>query len=511
MKSSFYLTTPLYYVNDKPHLGTAYATIMSDVLARYHRFFDEDVYFLTGTDEHGQKCQQAAEKAGLTPQQHCDQMVVNFERAWKDFNISYDVFYRTTAPTHKLAVQKSLQQLFDKGDIYSATYEGWYSVSEEIFYTEKDLVDGKSPTGREVTRVQEKNYFFKMSKYQQALIDHIEKNPTFIMPEAKKNEVLGFLRQPLGDLCISRPKARMSWGIEIPFDKDYVTYVWFDALLNYAVAVGFQQPDKQKDFEHWWNQAGAVHIIGKDILTTHAVYWSTMLLALDTKLPKTIFAHGWILNKSSEKMSKSFGDVVNPMDMKDKVGVDALRYYLTREIHFGNDAPFTVDLLLNRINTELANNLGNLWSRSSQLVEKFFEGRMPSIEPEDVENEPLAKHAVAVAEKLRADINKFQPSHALEHVVLLLNEANKYLEEKAPWKLAKTSLEEAGVVLRLVLEVVRISSILLEPTMPTKMLELQKRMALPEQANKWHAAQTLIGLTTGSQIQKGEPLFPRYE
>jgi len=333
----FYITTPIYYVNDRPHLGTAYCTLMADVLNRYHKLFGEETFFLTGTDEHGQKVQQAAEKRGITPQQQCDEMVLNFQNAWREMEFQYDTFFRTTDAKHKKVVQTCLQKLWDKGDIYEDVYEGWYSVSEEIFLTEKELVDGKSPAGNEVVKIQEKNYFFRMSKYQDALIDHIQKNPGFILPEFRKNEVLGFLRQPLGDLCISRPKSRLSWGIEIPFAPDYVTYVWFDALLNYATAVGLEQSDRRDDWNKWWNEAGPLHLIGKDILTTHSVYWTTMLLALGIKLPRQIFAHGWILNKDNAKMSKSKGDVVNPVDIAKLIGLDELRYFLTRDVHMGND------------------------------------------------------------------------------------------------------------------------------------------------------------------------------
>ncbi|RYZ95307.1 MAG: methionine--tRNA ligase, partial [Proteobacteria bacterium] len=340
----FYITTPIYYVNDVPHIGHAYTTVVADVLARYHRLFGHDVKFLTGVDEHGQKVQTATVKNGVEPQAYVDSMAENFKAIWKELSIQYDVFFRTTDDFHKKGVQACLQQLFDAGEIYAEDYEGHYSVSEEIFYTEKDLVNGKTPFGNEVTVLKEKNYFFRMSKYQAALIKHIEETPGFIKPEFRKNEVLGFLRKPLHDLCISRPKARLSWGIELPFDKEYVTYVWFDALLNYATGVGYQQPARAEEFQKWWQETRPVHLLGKDILTTHAVYWPTMLMALGIPLPKTIFAHGWWLI-DGEKMSKSKGTVVKPLDMKDAVGVDPLRYFLTRDIALGNDASFTPELV----------------------------------------------------------------------------------------------------------------------------------------------------------------------
>ena len=330
--------------------------------------------FLTGVDEYGQKVQQAAEKAGVAPIEHCDRLVKEFEKTWKLLEVDYSQFFRTTSDVHRGVVQTCLQKLFDAGEIYEDLYEGWYSVSEEVFYTEKDLIDGKSPQGKPVTKIEEKNYFFRMSKYQQKLIDYIDAHPDFIQPDYRRNEVLGFLRKPLGDLCISRPKARLAWGIEIPFDRDYVTYVWFDALLNYATAVGFEQPGREAEFAKWWTDARPVHFVGKDILTQHAVYWPTMMMALGLPLPKLIFATGWILNKDNAKMSKSEGDVMNPAEVSALVGVDEIRYYLTREIHLGNDAPFGLDLVETRVNSELANNLGNLLSRSLNLIEKFFGG-----------------------------------------------------------------------------------------------------------------------------------------
>lgn len=503
----FYVTTPIYYVNDKPHLGTAYCTITADVLNRFHKLFGEETYFLTGTDEHGQKAQQAAEKRGISPQQHCDEMVLNFQKAWKELNVEYNQFFRTTSPVHKKVVQTCLQKLFDKGEIYCDVYEGWYSVSEEIFYTEKDLVDGKSPTGREVTRIQEKNYFFRMSKYQERLIDYINNHPDFIQPEFRKNEVLGFLRQPLADLCISRPKARLSWGIEIPFDPDYVTYVWFDALLNYATAVGLEQPGRELEFEKWWKDAGALHLIGKDILTTHAVYWPTMLMALELPLPRHIFATGWILNKDNAKMSKSVGDVVNPVDIKNIIGLDELRYFLIRDIHMGNDAPFSLELVESRVNSELANNLGNLLSRTGNLVEKFFAGVKPSFAQDDESSRALRQKCLELSSLVKKEIDSMRPSFALEHIIQVLTMANKYMEEKAPWKLAKENLTEAGHVLATTLEVVRICGSLLSPVMPQKTSELLQRIGV--QSTKWEDLAKWPLIPEGTRIQKGDPLFPR--
>lgn len=505
----FYITTPIYYVNDKPHLGTAYCTLTADVLNRYHRLFGEESFFLTGTDEHGQKVQQAADARKMTPQQHCDDMVKNFKTAWEGLNIDYSFFFRTTADTHTAVVQKCLQKLWDKGDIYEAAYEGWYSVSEEIFYTEKELVDGKSPTGKEVQKIQEKNFFFKMSKYQQALIDYIHANPKFILPDFRRNEVLGFLKQPLNDLCISRPKSRLSWGIEIPFAKDYVTYVWFDALLNYATAVGLEQPGREADWKKWWIDGGAVHLLGKDILTTHAVYWPTMLMALGIPLPKHLFAHGWILNRDNAKMSKSAGQVVSPIDARDLIGLDNLRYVLVRDVHLGNDAPFALDLVESRVNSELANNLGNLLSRTSNLVEKFFAGKKPPLGAHDELSKQIEEECLKLPGTVQKEIEDFRPSFALEQIIHLLTLANKYMEAKAPWKMAKENLEGAGHVLAVTLEVLRVSAVLLSPVMPGKCQELLERIGATESSfaslKRWPL------LKDGTPITKGDPLFPRVD
>lgn len=511
MKPSFYLTTPIYYVNDKPHLGTAYCTLVGDVITRFHRLFEEDTLFLTGVDEHGQKVQEAANKRGLSPQAHCDELSERFKLAWKDLNVQYDIFYRTTFPEHKKIVAECLQDLFLRDEIYANEYEGWYSVSEEIFFTEKDLVNGKSPSGNEVIKIREKNYFFRMSKYQQQLIDYIHQHPHFIAPESRKNEILGFLKQPLGDLCISRPKSRLTWGIELPFDTDYVTYVWFDALLNYATAVGLKDNTRALDFEKWWNQAGPVHLIGKDIITTHAVYWTTMMFALGIKLPRQIFAHGWILNKEMQKMSKSKGDIVNPLEMKDLVGVDGLRYFLIRDIHLGNDAPFSPDLMVQKLNNDLANNLGNLASRSLNLIEKFFSGKIPKFN--GLKNDEMAQEIKRVAaitpNKVKEAVDKMAPSYAVESVLELLNLTNKYLEERAPWKLAKTDLESTGQILCVALEVLRISASLLSPVMPEKMSELLRRLGSPE--TSWLSLQQWGLIQAGTHVEKGQPLFPRIE
>ncbi|MDP3017677.1 MAG: methionine--tRNA ligase, partial [Deltaproteobacteria bacterium] len=359
-KGTFYITTPIYYVNDVPHIGHAYTTIAADILTRFKRLEGYQAFFLTGTDEHGQKVEKAAQERGVDPKAHCDEMVKRFQSLWQRFNISNNDFIRTTEVRHKEVVQKILQDLYDRGEIYQDSYEGWYCVPCERFWTEKDLIEGKCPDClREVVEISEKNYFFRMSKYQSWLIEYIEKNDRFILPSSRRNEILGFLQRPLEDLCISRPKKRLRWGIEIPFDTDYVTYVWFDALINYVSGIGYGS--EKNSFSDLWPQA--IHLIGKDILTTHTVYWPTMLRGAGLTPPKMVFAHGW-WTVEGKKMSKSLQNVVEPNRLIDTYGVDAVRYFLMREVPFGMDGDFSHSAMIHRINSDLANDLGNLFSRA---------------------------------------------------------------------------------------------------------------------------------------------------
>ena len=495
MSTTFYITTPIYYVNDKPHIGHAYTTILADVLARYYRNIEKNTFFLTGLDEHGQKVQQAAEERGVEAQQHCDEMAPRFTELWEQLHISHDDFIRTTEERHKIVVRDILQHVMDKGDIYEAEYEGLYSVSEERFITEKEAESGEF---RDIKQLKEKNYFFKMKKYQQTLIDHIESNPKFIQPDHRKNEILGFLRQPLNDLCISRPKSRLNWGIELPFDSNYVTYVWFDALINYITAPGYGSDEES--FKKWW--PASYHLIGKDILTTHAVYWPTMLMSAGIELPKTIFAHGWWLMGES-KMSKSVGNVINPMDLIDDYGVDPVRYYLMREMVLGQDSSFTMESFIQRYNSDLANDFGNLLSRVSTLMKKNFDGKIP--EPGDfTEVEAVIKsNGESLGEVVKEKIEAMRLNEAIEEIMQYIRSVNKYMENNAPWKLVKEDKDAAGRVLYIAGEALRIGAVLLSPVMPNRTAILLNVLNAQDTNLMWG------GLTPGIELKDHDPLFPR--
>ena len=496
-KRVFYITTPIYYVNDDPHIGHAYTTILADVLSRYHRNAGEETLFLTGLDEHGQKVQQAASDRDVAPQQHCDEMAPRFTRLWKKLHISNDDFIRTTENRHKRVVQDILERVYANGDIYEDEYEGLYSVSEERFITDKEAESGEF---RDIKELKEKNYFFKMGNYQQALIDHISSHPTFIQPEHRKNEITGFLKQPLNDLCISRPKSRLNWGIELPFDSNYVTYVWFDALINYITAAGFGSD--QESFSKWW--PASYHLIGKDILTTHAVYWPTMLMSAKIELPESIFAHGWWLMGES-KMSKSMGNVIDPMDLIDDYGVDPVRYYLMREMVLGHDANFTLESFIKRYNSDLANDFGNLLSRITTLVKKNFAGILP--EPGELTQPELdiKSSAEDLVELVNDKIRSMNINDAIEEIFQFIRSVNRYMEYQAPWKLVKEDKSSAGRVLYTAAESLRISAMLLSPVMPNRTKDLFHALNNDSVSPKWG------GLQPGRELRHHEPLFPRIE
>ncbi len=495
--NTFYLTTPIYYVNDKPHIGHAYTTILADVLTRFHRKTGEDVFFLTGLDEHGQKVQQAAENRGVDPIDHCDEMAPRFLELWEKLHIQNDDFIRTTEKRHVAVVQKILQDVFDSGDIYEDEYEGLYSISEERFITEKEAESGDF---RDIKKIKEKNYFFKMSQYQQPLVDHINKNPKFIQPEHRKNEVLGFLKKPLGDLCISRPKSRLNWGIELPFDSNYVTYVWFDALINYITAVGYNVDED--GFNKYW--PANYHLIGKDILTTHSVYWPTMLMSAKIPLPLGIFAHGWWLSGES-KMSKSLGNVVDPLGLIEEYGVDPVRYYLMREMVLGQDANFTMESFIKRYNSDLANDFGNLLSRVSNLLKKFFDGKIPRDEDDSPEGMVIKENGIKVVSDVWNHIESMRVSEAIETTLQYIRSVNKYMETMAPWKLAKSDKDAAGKVLFTAAEALRISAVLLAPVMPNRTQIVLETFNAAGSSLEWG------GLTPGKSLNKHDALFPRID
>lgn len=495
--NKFFVTTPIYYVNDAPHIGHAYTTILADVLSRYHKALGDEVFFLTGVDEHGQKVKQVAEKRGVTPQQHCDELAPRFSQLWQKLNIQHDDFIRTTQKRHTSIVQAVLQKVYDSGDIYSKEYEGWYSVAEERFITDTEHATGQF---RDVTRLKEKNYFFKMSKYQTQLIQYIENTPGFIQPEHRKNEILGFLRQPLGDLCISRPKARMDWGIEIPFDKDYVTYVWFDALINYISVPGYLSDDAR--FKKWW--PADVHLIGKDILTTHCVYWTTMLFSLGLPQPRTIFAHGWWLI-GQDKMSKSLGNVVNPLDLIEQYGVDAVRFYLMREMVLGSDANFTPDSFIKCFNSDLANDYGNLLNRVSGLIVKNHGGLIPEPGALTAAEEEIKAQANALPQKIKQLIVEFKVQEAVVATLEFVRILNKYVEVQAPWSLAKTDMPAANRVLYTAAEGLRIATMMLSPVMPNKTAIVLGVLGAKESKQEWGQ------LKAGTVLGAHPALFPRIE
>ncbi len=506
MEGKFYVTTPIYYVNDKPHIGHAYTTVLADVLARYHRMMGKRVFFLTGTDEHGQKVADAASERGVEARQHCDEMVQRFRELWHTLSISNDDFIRTTQPRHVAVVQNVLGRLQRKGDIYLGTYDGWYCPYEERFWTEKDLVDGACPEcGRATRRIAEQNYFFRMGRYQEWLVEYVAHNPGFVIPEARRNEVLGFLQKPLADLCISRPRARLAWGIPLPFDDDYVTYVWFDALLNYISGVGHD--GREGAAGEWW--PADLHLIGKDILTTHCVYWPTMLKAAGIPMPRCVYAHGWWLTDEG-KMSKSRGRVVDPLDLVEKYGLDPFRYFLMREMAPGQDASFSEEALVRRLNSDLANDLGNLHSRVLRLVERHFGSRVPALGETGVEEDALRAQSAQASVDTREAVDGVKVNGALTTALDLVGATNRYLERRAPWKLVRHSgtVTDAGTVLATACEVLRVVSCLLYPVMPAKCGTLRESLGLGGVEPSFREAEGWATLG-GREICPGEVLFPR--
>ena len=501
-----YITTPLYYVNAEPHLGHTYTTVVADTLKRYFQSIGYEAFLLTGTDEHGDKIAQAAAANGSSPKEYADRISDLFRSTWDECGIAYDHFIRTTDRYHQEYVQKILQKIYDAGEIYFGEYGGFYCYGCERFYTEKELVDGKCPDHQTVPDyISEKNYFFRMSKYQERLIDEIQNKPNLIRPERYRTEVLAFLREPLEDLCISRPSSRLKWGIPLPFDANYVTYVWFDALLNYVSALNHRGGAA---LQNLWPKAQ--HLIAKDILKPHAIYWPTMLMAAGLPLYDHLNVHGyWVMD--SGKMSKSLGNVVRPLDMKARFGMDAFRYFLLREMAFGQDAKFSEEALITRINADLANNLGNLVSRVLAMQQKYFAGVVQPLASEWAREdlELSAKFAQAETE-LNGFMAELQFHRALESVWSALDHANRYIVQTAPFTLIKDPAKQArvGEVLHHLLEAVRTLARLLAPFMPDTAHELSTLLALSDNALKTPWGQ---GFAAGHTVQAPKVLFPRIE
>ena len=508
MDRRFYITTPIYYVNDVPHIGHAYTTLACDVLARYKRARGYEVFFLTGTDEHGQKVEKAAIAAGETPLELADRVVKRFQALWEKLNISHTDFIRTTQERHKKGVSELFRRIEAKGDIFLGEYEDWYCTPCETFWTETQLINGACPDcGRPTEKLKEESYFFRMSKYQEALLAHIEANPDFIQPRGRRNEIISFLKEGLRDLSISR--TTFSWGIPVPGNERHVIYVWFDALTNYITALGFPD-DVDGNFAKFWPVDA--HVIGKDILRFHTVYWPTFLLAAGLPLPKKVFAHGW-WTVEGQKMSKSLRNVVEPNMLIDKYGVDAIRYFLLREVPFGLDGDFSHAALVHRINSDLANDLGNLVSRSTAMLGKYFGGTLPAAAANEALDETFIQRFPAAIAKVDELMDELAFNKALQAIWELVGAANKYIDETAPWALAKEeSLRpRLATVMYNLLEGARIIALLVAPFMPETGASILQTLGVPTKELQLDGNDRWGQLPPGIQVAKAAPLFPRIE
>ena len=506
-KKPYYITTPIYYPSTNLHIGNTYTTVAADAIARFKRLTGHEVMFLTGTDEHGQKIERIANEKGITPKEHVDEIVAGIKDLWKMMNISYDKFIRTTDDYHVKAVQEIFKKLYDQGDIYKDSYEGLYCTPCESFWTETQLVNGNCPDcGRPVEKAKEEAYFFKMSKYADRLIQYIEEHPDFIQPESRKNEMLNnFLRPGLQDLCVSR--TSFTWGIPVSFDEKHVIYVWIDALSNYITALGYGQ-ENQELYKKFW--PADVHLIGKDILRFHTIYWPIMLMALGLELPKQVFGHGWLLVEGG-KMSKSKGNVVDPVVLVNMFGADAVRYYLLREIPFGSDGLFNNEIFIKKVNTDLANDLGNLLSRTIAMVYKYFDGVIQAPTCKEAIDDELINLALSTPGKVEASIDALKIPEALESIWTLISRANKYIDETTPWILAKDEekKERLGTVLYNLLETLRFVSVMISPFLTETSAKINEQ--LNTKVTTWESLKEFNGTVAGDKVVKGDVIFPRID
>ncbi len=508
-RNSYYITTPIYYPSDNLHIGHAYTTVAADCMARFKRMQGYDVFYLTGTDEHGQKIEKVAREKGQEPLEYVDDIVNNIRRLWDTLLISNNDFIRTTEERHEAVVQKIFQKVYDQGDIFISDYEGWYCTPCETFFTARQLVEGKCPDcGREVELVKEESYFFKMAKYADRLLEHIENHPEFIQPESRRNEVVSFIKMGLEDLCVSR--TTFSWGVPVPFNNKHVVYVWFDALINYLSAIGYGSDEKK--FRRYW--PADVHLMAKDIIRFHAIIWPIMLMALDIPLPKTVFAHGWIMLEGG-KMSKSKGNVVDPRILIKKYGVDAVRYYLVKELTSGQDGMYSEEMLVNRINSDLANDLGNLISRTAAMIIRYFDGKISAVAGQEPVDQELRQMAAQVYQEATAKLEGLDFSGYLIAVMKLVSRANKYIDETEPWLLARDESQKPrlGTVMYNLAESIRIIVTMLAPAMPALPPRVNRQIQLYDDPDQlaWGDAGKWGLLRSGSQVSKGEILFPRID